>query len=492
MRKQPNILFIYTDEQRADSLGAYSDWAKTPCLDEIAAHGATFLNNYCQSPVCMPSRSSIISCMPVLEIGCLNNHIEYEQGFPEGVITFPEIFARNGYATGAFGKHHTFKRDVYQKTVGVSSCYPCMSHFELNPPFTNAEYDVLQRKTDLPLIAAGIFPDGQHDCAKFCVEGGIDFLENFVENKPWFLGISIEWPHTPVLCPRPFDRLYKKGEFKIKRQSAEAKSTRSKFDKLIAGVQNFDAFTDDELEWIYRCYYGLCAYVDSQISRLIDYLKEHDLYDDTIIVFASDHGRMLGEWGAGEKDNFDRPAWRTALIMSYAGRIPAGVRREEITENIDIGTTLLSLCGFKDQIPDYYKGIDLFDDTHKRRTETFGAIKAFFLKDKPDTFRYAMSSDKWRMDIDFDIYGRRLDFNDYDGSLYDLQNDPDESMNLFYNPEFRTIAEELINRMFEEFTNTKIDERLKNPEFFRFHRTWEEVCRVKIPKRQENNVIKSL
>lgn len=482
---KPNILFIHTDEQRADSLGAYSSWAKTPYLNQIAKEGTVFTANFCQSPVCMPSRSSTFSCKPVLEVGCLNNHPLHTTPFPEGTITFPEVFADNGYATGSFGKHHVLQSKIWQTSKGVSACYPCMTHFELDPPHDEKEHKLLFRKTSLPLISAGIFPDNQTDCAKFCVEHGMEFLENVPEGQPWLLRLSIEWPHTPVLCPRPFDQLYKKGLFKIKKHSEEGKASRSKQDKRVAKYQNFDAFTAEELEWIYQCYYGLCAYVDSQIGRMIEYLKKNDLYDNTIIVFGSDHGRMLGEWGAGEKDVYDAPSWQTPLIMKYAPLIPKGARRDDFSENIDIGSTLLSLCGLKDQTPTDYRGVDLFAGDTGRHA-IFGAIKAAHLEDKPDTFRYAIRTKKWRCDVDFDIYGKEMDFEQYDGSLYDLVNDPDEEFNLFYKPEYREVAQDLVKQLFAEYHATKIDPRLLDPEYFRFHRTWSEVCNMKIPKRKFN------
>jgi arylsulfatase A-like enzyme len=480
---KPNILFIHTDEQRADSLGAYSSWAKTPVLDQIAQEGTVFVNNFCQSPVCMPSRSSTFACKPALEVGCLNNHPLHTEGFPPGTVTFPEVFAEHGYATASFGKHHVFQHKIWQKAGGCSACYPCMTHFELDPPHDEKEHKLLFRKTSLPLISAGIFPDNQTDCAKFCVEHGMDFVESVPKDQPWLLRLSIEWPHTPVLCPRPFDELYPKGFFNVKRQSQEGKASRSLQDKKVAKFQNFDAFTAEELEWIYRCYYGLCAYVDSQIGRMIEYLKEKGLYDNTIIVFGSDHGRMLGEWGAGEKDVFDAPSWQTALIMKHRGVIPAGVKREDLSENIDIGTTLLSLCGLREFIPEDYRGVDLFaGDTG--REATFGAIKGAHLEDKPDTFRYAVRTKRYRLDVDFDIYGKEMSFEEYDGSLYDLEKDPDEEFNLFYQPEHRQTAEKLIGMLFDEYRKTDIDPRLLNPEYFRFHRTWEEVCKMKIPERK--------
>ena len=476
--KRPNILIFHTDEHRADSLSPYNKNMITPNIQSLADEGTVFMRNYCQSPVCMPSRSSTFSCRYPLEIGCLNNSIDPAFGFPQDVVTFPEIFAENGYATCSIGKHHTFQHDIWQKWINCNSSFGCVNHFGLKAPYRDEDYKVLHRKTALPLASAGIFHDNEGDCAKFCIENGMEFIQNC--DKPWLLRLSIEWPHNPVLCPRPYHALYHSEQVQVKLHSKEDKETRSRMDKRIAAFQGYDLFTAEELDWIWRCYYGLCAYVDSQVGRMLAFLKEKDLYDNTIIVFFSDHGRMLGEWGGGEKDVFDKPSWQTPLIVSWKEHVPVG-KIDDITENLDVGPTLLTLAGLEDKIPDTYRGMNLF--SRKKRQWTLGAIKSEYLPDLPDTFRLAMTDKKYRIDVNFDIYGRRLSFEQYDGSLYDLENDPQESKNLFYDSRYTETVNRLLEKLYEEFNKMNVDPRLRDPEFFRFHRSWEDVCGQTIPKK---------
>ena len=460
MTSLPNILWIQTDEQRPDSLSCYgSSWAKTPATARLAARGTVMQNAVCPSPVCMPSRSAQMACRYPQETGCVVN-VPADLAYLPGTVTFPEVLNAAGYQTTSFGKRHTLRHDVWEDGAQEHGLYDKYSgYFGLNPKYKNEDYHVVQRP-GMNLILAGTYPGGEDTPSRALTSQAIDYLRARKSgDRPFFMRVSHLWPHTPTLAPPPYDRLYTPEELPVRYFDEGILNQRSGFDKALAARDRMRELSPAQYRQIWKDYMGLCAYIDFEIGRVLDALDELGLTENTIVVFSADHGKMLGEWGAGEKDIFDSEVWRVPFVWSWPGHIPEGVVRQEPCETLDMGVTLLGLTGLADRRPGNWRGRDLFSEPPAEAV--FASIKPeWYYHNDPLGIRLAMRTARWRMDINWQMGQPRPARGYMDGNLFDLKSDPQETCNLWNDPACKAVSEELIGKIEGWLARTDIDPRL--------------------------------
>ena len=270
-------------------------------------------------------------------------------------------------------------------------------------------------------------------------DGAIAWLRSRDTDRPFMLRVSHNWPHTPVLPPPPRDSLYDPADIPIRYLDAEALAGRSKRDKMFADRHRMCDLSREQIRHVWTNYMGLCACVDHEVGRLMSALEELGLRDDTIVFYNADHGKMLGEYGTGEKGVFDDQVWRVPFIWSFPGRLPEGKVRTDICELADTGRTLLTLAGLEDRIPDSFRGRDLFGDDPAPEA-VFGQINYRMM-------RVAVRTDRYRMDVTWSDEGRRLGEDELDGNLFDLSEDPAERVNLYDEPSHDPVRRELLERL---------------------------------------------
>jgi len=258
-----------------------------------------------------------------------------------------------GYLSGSFGKQHVAKGRFWSEEEFIIAANEFVSHFELIGPYTGKddEYDIITTLGNPGHILGGIYPE-KEDCSTRCIDSGYKFIEKAqAEQQPFFLRLNIEWPHAPILAPPPYDTLYDPKDLPI-RYFDEEKDIKGRSDFDLLWTKKYSAFTSskENVDKHWRYYMGSVAYLDSQIGKVLDYLKDNGLRENTIIVFSSDHGHMMGERGVMEKGGFDRNSLSVPFIWSWPGHIPEGKRVKELSEMIDLPRTLLSLCGLSDLI----------------------------------------------------------------------------------------------------------------------------------------------
>jgi len=425
-----------TDEQRPDSLGCYgSDWAKTPNIDRFAARGTVFRNAVCQSPVCLPSRSSQLCGRYPQEFCCLNNMLQTAgEGYPGGYTSFTSLLAEAGYTTANFGRFHNLDKESFalNEIHGDASMPECAGHFELGPGLKERDYHVIKRPGThhRPLIIAGTWP-GEESPSSRAADDAIEFLQERDDDHPFLLRVSFPFPHTPTLAPPPFDQLYDPDELPIQWFDAEARDGRSDYDRIYADLHRMDELSEEQVRQLWKDYMGCCAYVDQQVGRVLEGLEARGQMENTIIIYSSDHGKSLGEWGTGEKGTFDSEVWRVPFIWSWPGHVPEGEVRHEPCEIIGTGRTLLGLLGMTDALPESWRGRDLFADTTGSGA-AFAAIRPP-IEDIPDfpshLMRVAVRTDRYRMDVNWPLNGSRPTADELDGNLFDLVEDPQERRN---------------------------------------------------------------
>jgi len=486
MARQANILWIQTDEQRPDSLGCYgSNWAKTPNIDLLAEGGTVMRNCVCQSPVCVPSRSSQLTCLYPQEVNTMSNEVADRAPdgvFPKGTVTFPQLFAEAGYQTASVGKIHTPKHPTWQLELpGHILDLKYADYHELGPGYEDGAYNVVKRGT----ILAGTYPVFEGNPSRNHTDEAIKFLRDRNPDQPFLLRVSHNWPHTPVLVPPPFDRLYRFEEIPIQYYDEEAYKQRAAYSRALAFPRVTQGLSRDEYNQVWKDYMALVGYVDYEVGRLLAALKALDLEENTIVLFSSDHGRALGEVGQlSGKWSFDRNVWGVPFVWHWPGHIPEGEVRSDLCELLDTGQTLASLAGLANRAPSEWRGRDLFGapPPPPDKQVVFGQIgwpntqapvlqikqvkeyreKTAQMWANTYTFgilmRMGVRTQRYRMDITWMRDGRRVRFEEADGNFFDLESDPQERRNLWTDPDAQPVIATLNAELEKWF------ERMDKPE----------------------------
>lgn len=261
--KNPNILWIHMDDMRPDSLGCYgSNWAKTPNIDSLARHGVVMKNCVCQSPVCVPSRTSQLTCLYPQECNTLLNEtadVKVDNVLPEGTISFPQAFAQAGYETFNFGKLHAPEHPYWQnvqysrRPYGINPNYATVT--DLGPGYDEKEYHVIKPSAH-GVILGGTYPVFSGNPAMELSDRAIEFIGARKSEKPFLLGINYEWPHTPVLPPPPFDRLYHPDEIPIKYPDERVWKERANYDRDLADLRWLSELPRDQYRQMWKDYMG--------------------------------------------------------------------------------------------------------------------------------------------------------------------------------------------------------------------------------------------
>jgi len=439
--RRPNILWIQTDEQRPDSLGCYGlDWVRSPNLDRLASTGVTFTECHAPSPVCVPSRTSMLFCQPPMQTGIFENSPAFKDGFvDQDKKTWVNLFAEARYRTASYGKWHTPNHPTWQENQLFHLFGHVTGYYEMTPPYDEADYDVVKRPGNGSIFLAGRYP--HHDWgvtpSSHVTDWGIDWLRrNGQGEEPWLLRISHTWPHTPVLVPEPWDKLFGPDDVPCNALNRTAYEARSGFDRWFVDRQQGFDLTMDQWRQSARDYYALCAYVDHEVGRLVHALEELGLMENTIIAFNADHGRSLGEVGLTEKGTYDREVWRVPFIMSGPG-LPQGEVRDDLADLMDFGPTLCAMAGI--DLADGMQGRDLFHSDEP--DAVFGVI------DIGPYRRAGIRTKRHRFDCTVSYKGERTTRDAADPNLFDIESDPEELNNLIHDPANRALADELYGRI---------------------------------------------
>ena len=381
--KRPNILLLYTDQQRWDALGS-NDNAEiiTPNLDALARRGSSFRRHFVQNPVCMPSRVSMLSGRYPSSLGITRMGAPV----PEDLMTLPRALKQYGYRTGNIGKLH-FLPHANRDHRLPHPAYG-FDHLEIadEPGVYEDAYRAWARQKapeQMDKLSAGIppmtrvwqramgiedsvqhrgDPEGRHD-----FDGGIAFAAStglthsafvgeqtaeFIRtsgDQPFFCIAGFYAPHAPWISPQQYLDLYDPRQLSLPDYPAEIDKRRPSDPAA--------PFSDAQLRRAKQGYYAMISELDDTVGQILDALEACGKADDTIIVFTSDHGEWLGDhlrYGKGYPA--DDAVSRVPLIIAPPAN-RQGQRHDSIVEAVDIAPTLLELAGI--QIPPYMQGASL-------------------------------------------------------------------------------------------------------------------------------------
>ncbi len=355
-----NIVYIFCDELRQDALGCYGNSAGpmiTPNIDQIAECGVLFENCFCNSPVCVPSRTSLLTGLYPEDTAVYHNEAASDSfSMPICPVTFPEVLAQNGYRTVNFGKTH-LPRQLHPFELDEQS------GSKMNMGLTMEECKHLSKidtASALHFNLASDYPADKEYGPEHVTKNALSWLRQR-HDSPFFLRISYLQPHTPIILKAGYASLYADYPFSDQLPNI---SKLSEFEKSFAKIANMESLTPQQLRTIKVYYYGLVKWIDDQVGQILTCLKEQGLLENTVLIVNADHGALRGECRSLGKHLFTRCSQSVPLIIADP-EMPErqrGQRVDKICSNIDLARTIFGLLGI--DAPTQFKGCDLLSGVY--------------------------------------------------------------------------------------------------------------------------------
>jgi len=410
--KRPNVLFIFTDDQRPDAFGALGNPdIKTPNMDRIINSGFVFNRAYIQGSMtfatCLPSRAMIMSGKPLFRAP-----LQLDSG-----ILMPQVFQKAGYRTFATGKWHN----------GESSFEKCFD--EAEAVFFGG---AARTHINVPVnrMIAGLmvpYDAGETFSTDLFADAAIEFIEGQSEKEqPFFCYIPFTAPHSPVTPPGKWATMYNPDKITLPPNHAALRpdlvdqqqgTSRRGGGRGGRGRQGGDVSPVDRAKQRYAAYYGLISHLDHHIGRVLDTLKKTGQAENTIILFATDHGMSMDSHGQSGKHNAYEHTSRVQIVASGAD-VPKG-SSDALVYLYDIYPTLCGLTGLP--IPDEVEGKSLAKVIHGKQAKVRDHLFTAYMDDQR-----TIRDDRWKL-----FYRSKEDRV----ALYDLKNDPHELNDLAAKPE---------------------------------------------------------
>jgi len=356
---KPNLLFIWTDQQRADTMAAYGNHRyRVPALNRLAAESVVFQRCYVTQPVCTPSRSSVMTGWWPHRTGCVRNNIP----LPASIKTLPELLGDSAYRTAYMGKWHLgdehFAQHGFERWVSIEDIY--------NQYFSPGRDRASRSSYHHFLLKLGYKPDGnnqfsrrfattvpvEHSKPSFLAQEAVKFILEH-RREPWILYVNTLEPHTPFSSA--LNDLHSEEEAPLPPnypgipegpEPAWYKARRKQF--IERKTEGFDLRTPEGWKRMHRNYAGLCSLVDQAFARILWALEVSGQAENTIVVHTSDHGEMMGAHSLMAKSVMYEEAVRVPLLLRAPFRIPRPRQVACPVSHVDLVPTLLELMNVRD------------------------------------------------------------------------------------------------------------------------------------------------
>ncbi len=494
VKKKKNLLFLFTDQQRRDTMEVYGNtFIHVPNLNELAKDSCVFDRAYVSSPVCTPSRSTIVTGLYPHTNGMIKNNTTLADEFP----ALAEMVKPSGYFTGYMGKWHLGNEVISQH--GFDTWISIEDNYRKH--YTKEEYKSCHSSYHEFLRSRGYQPDikdkdgferfsrmystripEKDSKPAFLADEANKFISTYKED-PFVLFVNFLEPHPPYFSC--FDDYYKPEEVPLPPAFLHPISDDKPF-KYKVNAENAKNFgrhepLDSEIKWrqLIAKYYGSITLVDKYIGIIIQHLKNCGLFDDTIIVFTSDHGDMLGDYGMLAKGCMLESASRVPFLIRIPGLTEKQIKISEPVCNIDIVPTLLDIMEVEK--PKTLQGESLYPAIlgneslkEKERAVFMEYLNSRFAKGKVYTNTVTPNlADKYpgwqeileklypdempeRCIVSNDLF-KLIMIKSGEYELYDLKNDPLEENNLYYKADYAEKVVEL-RMLFEAWQKSTKDD----------------------------------
>jgi uncharacterized sulfatase len=441
------VLFIATDDLNMN-IGCYGNTpVKTPNIDGLATRGVRFERAYCQSPLCNPSRVSMLTGLRPDTVGVHDLATNFRSNRPR-CVTLPQLFKNNGYFSARVGKiyHYGVPRQIGSGGLDDSDSWD----LAINPRGRDKDEEsiihVLTRGTGTTLgfSMSWLDMDGTDDeqTDGRGVAESIRLLERFAETKqPFFLGMGFYRPHTPFVATKKWFEMYPKKSVTLPKFNSEDLADIPKPAQKIIPA-NY-GLSESDLKDCVRAYWASVSCLDAQVGQLLDTLERLGLSDNTIVVFFSDHGFMLGEHGQWQKQMLFEESARVPLIMAGPGIKGRGASPRTV-ELLDVYPTLKELCDLPGprQRLEGKSLVPLLDNPEAKWSRpAYSQIQRGTdeAPPGPKLMGRSVRTERWR-------------YTEWDGGkqgreLYDHDHDPHEITNLADNPKYAATVETMQKRL---------------------------------------------
>jgi arylsulfatase A-like enzyme len=422
--KQPNVLFLFSDDQQFDTIGALGNSVvQTPNIDRLVRRGTSFTHAYIMGSscpaVCSPSRAALFTGLTLWN---LENQGPWSYEMSDKYTTLPQVFKENGYVTFATGKNEpgrsSFNRSFSEGDKlffrGMSSHYRLRLHdYSETGQYTKDQIKVVKDKHSSEVYA----------------DATIDFLNRHKDSsQPFFAYVAFQAPHDPRQCPEEYRAMYQEDRMPL----PESYMSEHPFDNGMLKIRDEKIAPHPRQTHVVRKhladYYGIITHMDAQIGRILDTLEATGKLDNTIIVFTSDNGLAIGRHGLMGKQNVYDHAVHVPFIIAGPG-IPKGQKRDQLCYIYDIYPTLCDLAGLTTPKTVQYKSLaDAIDDP--------GADHRDHLYFAFMSWQRAVRDQRYKL-IEYCVKGQRHT------QLFDLVDDPNELKNLAGDPKHAEVLARL-------------------------------------------------
>ena len=473
--KKTNLLFIITDQQRFDALSlAGNKILKTPNFDRLAKQGVWFKNAYTQCAVCAPTRASILTGATVENHQILTNEISNsaKETGRLSMPTFDELLSKNGYRCEYYGKWHSpeFHAEIYQNPQLKSSngksvfapgqltalymdylkpIYPKakLQAGELYDSFTEQPYlmnpldkrfgmtedqvKLLNKKYSQPDLHGELQTPAENSFTAFQAKQIIEALERN-KNNTFSITCSFHFPHAPMLPVKPYSAMYKVKDMPVP-VSISDPMLNSPYRSQNGRLTHTEYADAEKIKYMIADYYGLVKEIDDWVGKILGKLDELGLAENTLVIFTSDHGDMLGAHGMREKNVFYEESAHIPLLIRLPNKIKPKSTVNGYVSTIDLFATINDYLQMPEQPSDGKSLRGLIEGTDKLHGK-YVVTEWLYNEDKQPA--YMIIKDNWKMLVPYSAESTVINV------LYNLKNDPYEMKNLLgSNPDRKKYVE---------------------------------------------------
>jgi iduronate 2-sulfatase len=441
-QKKPNVLFIAVDDLRPE-LGCYGEsHIKSPNIDKLAESGLTFNRSYCNIPVCGASRASILSGIRPNRNRFLNYKCWQDKDVP-GVVSLPMHFKNNGYTTISLGKIYHHKADG-QGSWSETPWAPKGDWQAQGYVLPESHNQIKERKNgtgvngpsfEAPDAPDHIYPDGM------IADEAIRQIQDFKSSEePFFLAVGFMKPHLPFNAPKKYWDLYNYDKIQLPLNMQKPKNAPDVCMHNFGELRNYTDVPDKgpmENEFMRKLihgYYACVSYTDAQIGKVLNELEKQGLAENTIVILWGDHGWHLGEHNMWCKHcNFEK-VLHTPLILKAPGKTK-NTKTNALVEYVDIYPSLCELAGLA--IPFHLQGKSFVPLAEDPKLPWKEEVYCRWVKGET-VLTTSHTYTEWFDDKTGEVTDRML---------YDLKNDPEETVNISEKKRNRKLVEELSKKI---------------------------------------------
>lgn len=423
MTDQPNILLVFTDQQRADTLGVHNPVMRTPVMDRLCQEGTLFTNAHTPVPVCVPARCAMIYGQYAHKTACYENRYAMPQPSAERP-TFMQALTEAGYQTHGVGKMH-FTPDRHalmgfetrdeaeegQKSVADDDYLTWLQEQGLGHV-----HDVNGVRGEMYYVPQpSQLPPWAHN-SHWVSDRSLAFLQQRDRSRPFFLWSSFIDPHPPFAPPCPWNKLYRAPGMPLPNRPDQMENLWTWINRKQNRYKFRDQGIDDNLLRVMKAYYyATVSFIDYNVGRILAYLEKIGELDNTLILWTSDHGEFLGDYDCFGKRSFLKSAANVPLIARLPERFAAGAQIASPASLVDVMPTLLSAAGVAQESLDL-DGLDLAELAQ----DPTGRDAVYGQYEERDKAAYMLLTERWKY-----IYAT-TERREY---LFDLLVDPNETRN---------------------------------------------------------------